>query len=73
MYFLGSLIIFPLWFYNGLGTFQDIIWSILLLLPAIIGQKIGTIIRGKISNELFKKVILYILMLIGLSLLIKNI
>ena len=73
MYFLGSLIIFPLWFYNGLGTFQDIIWSILLLLPAIIGQKIGTIIRGKISNKLFKKIILYILMLIGLSLLIKNI
>ena len=73
MYFLGSLIIFPLWFYNGLGTLQDIIWSILLVLPAIIGQKIGTMIRGKISHELFKKIILYILMLIGLILLIKNI
>lgn len=73
MYFLGSLIIFPLWFYNGLSTLQDIIWSVLLVLPAIIGQKIGTMIRGKISNELFKKIILYILMLIGLTLLIKNI
>lgn len=73
MYFLGSLIIFPLWFYNGLGTLQDIIWSILLVLPAITGQKIGSMIRSKISNELFKKIILYILMLIGLSLLIKNI
>jgi len=73
MYFLGSLIIFPLWFYNGLGTLQDIIWSIFSVLPGIIGQKIGTMIRGKISNELFKKIILYILMLIGLTLLIKNI
>ena len=73
MYFLGSLIIFPLWFYNGLGILQDIIWSILLVLPAITGQKIGSMIRSKISNELFKKIILYILMLIGLSLLIKNI
>jgi len=73
MYFLGSLIIFPLWFYNGLGTLQDIIWSILLVLPAITGQKIGSMIRSKISNKLFKKIIFYILMLIGLSLLIKNI
>ena len=73
MYFLGSLVIFPLWFYNGLGTLQDIIWSIFSVLPGIIGQKIGTMIRGKISNELFKKIILYILMLIGLTLLIKNI
>ena len=73
MYFLGSLIIFPLWFYNGLGTLQDSIWSIFSVLPGIIGQKIGTMIRGKISNELFKKIILYILMLIGLTLLIKNI
>ena len=73
MYFLGSLIIFPLWFYNGLGTLQDIIWSVLLVMPAILGQKIGTIIRGKISNELFKKIILYILIFLGLTLLIKNI
>ena len=27
MYFLGSLFIFPLWFYNGLGTIYDLIWS----------------------------------------------
>ena len=73
MYFLGSLIIFPLWFYNGLGTLQDIIWSVLLVMPAVSGQKIGTIIRGKISNELFKKIILYILIFLGLTLLIKNI
>ena len=73
MYFIGSIFIFPIWIYNGLGTFSDLIWSSLLLLPAILGQKIGTSIRSRISNENFKKIILYTLMIIGTSLLIKNI
>ena len=73
MYFIGSIFIFPIWIYNGLGTLDDLIWSCLLLFPAILGQKIGTVIRSKISNENFKKIILYTLMIIGISLLIKNI
>jgi len=73
MYFLGSLFIFPLWFYNGLGTIYDLIWSSFLLTPAIVGQNIGTRIRHKMSNELFKRIILYILVILGLVLLIKNI
>ena len=55
MYFIGSIFIFPIWIYNGLGTLSDLIWSGLLLLPAILGQKIGTSIRSRISNESFKK------------------
>ena len=73
MYFIGSIFIFPIWIYNGLGTLSDLIWSSLLLFPAILGQKIGTSIRSRISNESFKKIILYTLMIIGTSLLIKNI
>ena len=73
MYFIGSIFIFPIWIYNGLGTLDDLIWSCLLLFPAIFGQKIGTSIRSKISKENFKKIILYTLMIIGISLLIKNI
>ena len=73
MYFIGSIFIFPIWIYNGLGTLNDLIWSCFLLFPAIVGQKIGTSIRSKISNENFKKIILYTLMIIGISLLIKNI
>ena len=73
MYFIGSIFIFPIWIYNGLGTLSDLIWSGLLLFPAILGQKIGTSIRSRISNESFKKIILYTLMIIGTSLLIKNI
>ena len=73
MYFIGSIFIFPIWIYNGLGTLSDLIWSSLLLFPAILGQKIGASIRSRISNENFKKIILYTLMIIGTSLLIKNI
>lgn len=73
MYFIGSVVIFPIWIYNELGTINDLILSSLLLIPALLGQKIGTKIRDKISNENFKRIILYILMVIGLTLLIKNI
>ena len=73
MYFIGSVVIFPIWIYNELGTINDLILSSLLLVPALFGQKIGTKIRDKISNENFKRIILYILMVIGLTLLIKNI
>ena len=58
MYFIGSIFIFPIWIYNGLGTLSDLIWSSLLLFPAILGQKIGASIRSRISNENFKKIIL---------------
>ena len=73
LYFIGSIIIYPMWISNGLGTFNDLIWSAFLVLPAILGQKIGTSIRGKFTNENFKKAVLYTLMIIGISLLIKNI
>lgn len=72
LYFIGSIIIYPIWIYNGLGTLNDLIWSAFLVLPAILGLKIGTSIRGMISNENFKKTILYVLIIIGISLLIKN-
>ena len=73
LYFIGSIIIYPMWIFNGLGTFNDLIWSAFLVLPAILGQKIGTSIRSKFTNENFKKAVLYTLMIIGISLLIKNI
>ena len=73
MYFIGSVVIFPIWIYNELGTINDLILSSLLLVPALLGQKIGTKIRDKISNKNFKRIMLYILMVIGITLLIKNI
>ena len=31
LYFIGSIIIYPIWIYNGLGTFNDLIWSAFLV------------------------------------------
>ena len=72
LYFCGSILIFPIWIYNGLGNINDLIWSCLLLIPAIFGQKIGEGVQDKISKETFKKFILYTLLIIGISLFIKN-
>ena len=32
LYFIGSIIIYPMWIFNGLGTFNDLIWSAFLVL-----------------------------------------
>ena len=72
MYFLASI---PLYFsliYHGLGNFYDLSISLLVTAPALLGQYFGTKIRMKLSNEIFRKTILSILIIIGFSLLIKN-
>ena len=46
--------------------------SLVLVLPAIIGQFFGSKIRKKLSNEIFQKLVLIILIIIGFTLLIKN-
>ena len=73
MYFLGSVILYPLLVYNGLGSIYDLLISAFLIIPALTGQYLGTKIRHKLSNEIFRKLIFLILLIIGISLLIKNI
>ena len=46
--------------------------SLVVTPPALLGQYFGTKIRMKLSNEIFRKTILSILIIIGSSLLIKN-
>ena len=73
MYFIGSLILYPFFIYNGLGTIYDLLVSALLIIPALFGQSLGSKIRHKISNKVFRKFTFLILLVIGFSLLIKNI
>ena len=73
MYFIGSLILYPFFIYNDLGTMVDLLLSLLLIIPALIGQYLGTKMRHRISNEVFRKVTFLILFIIGISLLLKNI
>lgn len=73
MYFIGSLILYPFFIYNELGTMFDLLISLFLIVPALTGQYLGTKIRYRISNEVFRKITFLILFVIGLSLFLKNI
>ena len=73
MYFLASIPLYSSLIYHGLGNFYDLFISFMITAPALFGQYLGTKIRMRLSNEIFRKIILIILILIGFSLLIKNI
>ena len=72
MYFFASIPLYSSMLYHGLGNYYDLIMSLVLAVPAIIGQFFGSKIRKKLSNEIFQKLILIILIMIGFSLLFKN-
>ena len=72
MYFLASIPLYSSLIYHGLGNFYDLSISFVVTAPALLGQYFGTKIRMKLSNEIFRKTILSILIIIGFSLLIKN-
>ncbi len=72
MYFFASIPLYSSMLYHGLGNYYDLIMSLVLVVPAIIGQFFGSKIRKKLSNEIFQKLILIILIIIGFSLLFKN-
>ena len=72
MYFFASIPLYFSMLYHGLGNYYDLIMSLVLVVPAIIGQFFGSKIRKKLSNEIFQKLILIILIMIGFSLLLKN-
>ena len=72
MYFFASIPLYSSMLYHGLGNYYDLIMSLVLVLPAIIGQFFGSKIRKKLSNEIFQKLVLIILIIIGFTLLIKN-
>ena len=72
MYFLASIPLYSSLIYHGLGNFYDLLISLVVTVPALLGQYFGTKIRKKLSNEIFRKTILSVLIIIGFSLLIKN-
>tara|TARA_Y100001935_G_scaffold218776_1_gene191688 strand:- start:47 stop:562 length:516 start_codon:yes stop_codon:yes gene_type:complete len=72
MYFLASIPLYSSLIYHGLGNIHDLLISLVVTVPALLGQYFGTKIRMRLSNEIFRKIILSILIIIGFSLLIKN-
>ena len=72
MYFLASIPLYSSLIYHGLGNFYDLLISLVITPPALLGQYLGTKIRMRLSNEIFRKTILLILIIIGFSLFNKN-
>ena len=72
MYFIASIPLYSSLIFHGLGNFYDLLVSLIITAPALLGQYLGTKIRVRLSNEIFRKTILVILIIIGFSLLIKN-
>jgi len=73
MYFIGSFPLYGSLIYYGFATKQDLIFSLLLIIPAYIAQQIGTKIRDKINQDQFRTCILVTLIILGVSLFIKTI
>ena len=73
MYFIGSFPLYGSLIYYGFATKQDLIMSLLLIIPALIAQQIGTKIRDKINQKQFRNCILVTLVILGVMLFAKTI
>ncbi|MCH8531036.1 MAG: sulfite exporter TauE/SafE family protein [Saccharospirillum sp.] len=58
---------------QGLMTVQDGFLSIALFIPAVIGMLLGQKIRDRLSLKVFERVVMVVLLLTGLSMLIRGI
>ena len=73
MYFIGSFPLYGSLIYYGFATEEDLIFSLILIVPAFISQQIGTKIRDKINHKQFRNLILSTLIILGISLFLKTI
>ena len=72
MYFIGSFPLYGSLIYYGFATKEDLIFSLILIIPAFIAQQLGTKIRDKFNQKQFRICILITLIILGLSLLVKT-
>ena len=72
MYFIGSFPLYGSLIYYGFATKEDLIFSLILIMPAFIAQQLGTKIRDKFNQKQFRICILITLIILGLSLLVKT-
>jgi uncharacterized membrane protein YfcA len=73
MYFIGSFPLYGSLIYYGFATKEDLIFSLILIIPDFISQQIGTKIRDKINHKQFRNLVLFTLIILGISLFLKTI
>jgi len=54
MYFIGSFPLYGSLIYYGFATKEDLIFSLILIIPAFIAQQVGTKIRDKFNQKQFR-------------------
>ena len=72
MYFIGSFPLYGSLIYYGFATKEDLIFSLILIVPAFIAQQVGTKIRDKFNQKQFRICVLITLIILGFSLLVKT-
>ncbi|MDA9114051.1 sulfite exporter TauE/SafE family protein [Alphaproteobacteria bacterium] len=72
MYFIGSFPLYGSLIYYGFASKEDLIFSLILIIPAFIAQQVGTKIRDKFNQKQFRICILITLIILGFSLLVKT-
>ena len=72
MYFIRSFPLYGSLIYYGFATKEDLIFSLILIIPAFIAQQVGTKIRDKFNQKQFRICILITLIILGFSLLVKT-
>ena len=72
MYFIGSFPLYGSLIYYGFATKEDLIFSLILIIPAFIAQQVGTKIRDTFNQKQFRICILITLIILGFSLLVKT-
>ena len=64
MYFIGSFPLYGSLIYYGFATKEDLIFSLILIIPAFIAQLVGTKIRDKFNQKQFRICILITLIIL---------
>lgn len=70
--FTGTLVLATGLSAQGLMTSLDALISVILLIPALAGLALGQWLRRRLSPEKFTRVVLYVLLATGVSLIIRN-
>ena len=69
LWFLGGVPVAILYAVNGILGWHNVWWSISLTVPAFLGMQVGKLLRNRIPQETFRKVLLVTLIVIGANLL----
>ncbi|MFP7673375.1 sulfite exporter TauE/SafE family protein [Marivita sp. S0852] len=71
--FIGSLPLSAGYVMEGLLTAELAMMSVFLIVPTLLGFAMGARVRARLSNARFRRVLLYVFLLLGLNLLRKGV